>query len=158
MLRSPYANQLARDGGQMAETMVSSPRSAEISERSSELMLPGESQAVWKAIAIRANGKSEREFDVSESEITATNLSGAHAPEANYAEAGSRSLNAPVSPSSGEPAPANASVPSKETASAPRRAFPGDRGNRNLATSPPDPHPRDPPSGGESLSVVGTKT
>ena len=139
MLRSPYANQLARDGGPMAETMVSSPRSAEISERSSELMLPGESQAVWKAIAIRANGKSEREFDVSESEITATNLSGAHAPEANYAEAGSRSLNAPVSPSSGEPAPANASVPSKETASAPRRAFPGDRGNRNLATSPPRP-------------------
>ena len=141
MLRLPYANQLARDGGQMAETMVSSPRSAEISERSSELMLPGESQAVWKAIAIRANGKSEREFDVSESEITATNLSGAHAPEANYAEAGSRSLNAPVSPSSGEPAPANASVPSKETASAPRRAFPGDRGNRNLATSPPRPSP-----------------
>ncbi len=139
MLRLPYANQLARGGGQMAETMVSSPRSAEISERSSELMLPGESQAVWKAIAIRANGKSEREFDVSESEITATNLSGAHAPEANYAEAGSRSLNAPVSPSSGEPAPANASVPSKETASAPRRAFPGDRGTRNLATSPPRP-------------------
>ena len=139
MLRLPYANHLARDGGQMAETMVSSLRSAEISERSSHLMLPGESQAVWKAIAIRANGKSEREFDVIESEITATNLSGAHAPEANYAEAGSRSLNAPVSPSSGEPAPANASVPSKETASAPRRAFPGDRGNRNLATSPPRP-------------------
>ena len=153
MLRSPYANQLARDGGQMAETIVSSPRSAEISERSSELMLPGESQTAWKAIDLRANGRSERESDVSESEITATSLSGANAPEANYAKARARSLDAPVSPltsssdlpsasassSSGEPAPASTSPPSNETASARGRALPGDRGPRNLATPPQRP-------------------
>ena len=107
MLREPHANQFARDGGQMAETMVSSPRRAEISERSSELMLPGESQTAWKAIDLRANGRSERESDVSESEITATSLSGANAPEANYAKARARSLDAPVSPltSSSSPFP-----------------------------------------------------
>ena len=130
----------------MAETMVSSPRRAEISERSSELMLPGESQSAWKAINLRANGRTEREFDVSESEITATGLSGADAPQANYATAGARSLDAPVSPltspsdlpsassSSGEPAPASTSAPSNETASARGRALPGDRGPRNPAT------------------------
>jgi hypothetical protein len=146
MLREPHANQFARDGGQMAETMVSSPRRAEISERSSELMLPGESQSAWKAINLRANGRTEREFDVSESEITATGLSGADAPQANYAKAGARSLDAPVSPltspsdlpsassSSGAPAPASTSPPSNETASARGRALPGDRGPRNPAT------------------------
>ena len=146
MLREPHANQFARDGGQMAETMVSSPRRAEISERSSELMLPGESQSAWKAINLRANGRTEREFDVSESEITATGLSGADAPQANYATAGARSLDAPVSPltspsdlpsassSSGAPAPASTSPPSNETASARGRALPGDRGPRNPAT------------------------
>lgn len=130
----------------MAETMVSSPRRAEISERSSELMLPGESQSAWKAINLRANGRTEREFDVSESEITATGLSGADAPQANYATAGARSLDAPVSPltspsdlpsassSSGAPAPASTSPPSNETASARGRALPGDRGPRNPAT------------------------
>jgi hypothetical protein len=151
MLRAPYANQFARDGGQMAETMVSSPRSAEISERSSELMLPGENQTAWKAIDLRANGRSERESDVSESEITATSLSGAHAPEANYAKARARSLDAPVSPltpssdlpsdssSSGEPAPGSTSPPSNETASVRGRALPGDRGPRNVATPPQRP-------------------
>ena len=130
MLLEPHASQLASDGGAMAETTVSSPRSAEISERSSELMLPGESQPAWKAIRLRANRKSEREFGVSESEITATSLSGATASDESYAKTGARSLDAPSS-SKAAPASSNASSASPE----PSSASPGSA-ERNTAQSP----------------------
>lgn len=127
----------------MAETVVSNPRGAEISERTRELVLPDDEGSALRVVAAPERDRSrgvEREFGVSQSEISTTDptvageatpraaTSGATRTDGASPEAASGSSQAAGASSQAANASTGARAASPDTSTPP--PFPGDRTNR----------------------------